>query len=109
MCNFWGFSNIDLGIMKKLLKSIMKKLLEILLKIFNEELAEDFNEELYEEMNYGFNILKVFTAKYEIKITKQFYKLFLFYKISIVFTKFYKISIVFTKYYILMVHLNSLQ
>ena len=62
---------------------------------FNEELAEDFNEELYEEMNYVFNILKVFTAKYEIKITK--------------FTKFYKISIVFTKYYILMVHLNSLQ
>ena len=91
MCNFWGFSNIDLGIMKKLLKSIMKKLLEILLKIFNEELAEDFNEELYEEMNYVFNIFKVFTAKYEIKITKQFYKLFYFTKFQLYlqnFTKF---------------------
>ena len=50
---------------------------------FNEELAEDFNEELYEEMNYVFNILKVFTAKYEIKITKQFYKLLYFTKFQL--------------------------
>ena len=73
---FLGFSNICLGEFEEINEEDNEEITgdynEEFTEDFNEEIAEDFNEEFYEEMKYVF--------KYEIKITKQFYKLFYFTK-----------------------------